>query len=142
MAQRPYLLDTNILVHLIRQNEIGRQINQSYNLISSLGNALISVVTVGELFRFGLKWEKEKAERLAELLDQIVWIDINNIDILKKFGEMRHHLKSKTVGDNDLWIAATACVYDLILLTCDRDFDPLADNFIRRTWIDPANKKT
>jgi tRNA(fMet)-specific endonuclease VapC len=140
MAPRPYLLDTNILVHLIRQNELGRRINQSYHLTASLGRALISVVTVGELYRFGMNWEKQKRDRLTELLDQIVWIDINNIEILEKFGELRHFLKSKVVGDNDLWIAATACVTDSILLTCDKDFDPLADIFIKRIWLDPGHK--
>lgn len=138
---RPYLLDTNILVHSIRQNNIGRQINDSYNLTASLGSALISVVTVGELFRFAMNWEQNKRDKLQELLDEIVWIDINNIEILKKFGEMRHYLRSKSIGDNDLWIAATACVTNSVLLTCDRDFDPLADKFISRIWIDPGTKK-
>lgn len=142
MAQRPYLLDTNILVHLIRDDDLWRQINQSYNLTANLGSNLISVVTVGELYRFGLKWQKEKSEKLADLLNQVVWVDINNINILMRFAEMRHHLKSKAVGDNDLWIAATANVTKSILLTCDKDFDPLADIFIQRIWIDPGNKKT
>ena len=142
MAGRPWLLDTSVLVHLIRDKELGRRIDGEYNLTATLGSTLISVVTVGELYRFAMSWENEKKDRLTELLGHIVWVDINSPDILWKFAEMRHHLKGRAVGDNDLWIAATTCVTNSILLTCDKDFDPLADTFIKRVWIDPGTKRT
>ena len=43
----PFLLDTNILVALIRGNELGKRLGRSYDLSSSLGKALVSVVTDG-----------------------------------------------------------------------------------------------
>jgi len=44
----------------------------------------------------------------------------------------------RTMGKNDLWIAATANVTSATLLTTDKDFDHLDGAFINRVWIDPA----
>ena len=42
------------------------------------------------------------------------------------------------VGDNDLWIAATAQITGTTLLTTDKDYDHLSPFYIQRDWIDPA----
>ncbi len=53
------------------------------------------------------------------------------------------HLSQKTrssgrsLGQNDLWIAATAHAAGAHLLTMDTDFDELHPSFLTRTWIDP-----
>jgi predicted nucleic acid-binding protein len=41
------------------------------------------------------------------------------------------------LGDNDVWIAATASLADAVFLTTDRDFDPLHGIFLTREWVDP-----
>lgn len=43
----------------------------------------------------------------------------------------------RSMGDNDVWIAATAYITKATLLTTDKDFDHLDPLFIRRDWIDP-----
>ena len=40
------------------------------------------------------------------------------------------------MGKNDLWIAATASVLDLTLLTTDKDFDHLKDVFLDLAFVD------
>jgi len=40
------------------------------------------------------------------------------------------------MGDNDIWIAATASVLKATLLTTDRDFDHLDGVFLRVFYID------
>ena len=40
------------------------------------------------------------------------------------------------MGKNDLWIAATSSVYDLILLTTDKDFNHLDGEFLDLEYID------
>lgn len=142
---KPFLLDTNILVHLIRQNEVGRRIDKAYALTASLGASLISVVTVGEMKSFArqLGWGEQKRERLADLVEEMVTIDINHPEILERYSEIDSYLvkSGRTVGDNDVWIAATASVADAVLLTTDKDFDPLHGRFIERIWIDPGTPK-
>jgi predicted nucleic acid-binding protein len=50
------------------------------------------------------------------------------------------------MGKNDLWIAAIAHVYDLTLLTSDKDFDHLragnlnAGKLVDVEWVDPTSK--
>ena len=40
------------------------------------------------------------------------------------------------MGKNDLWIAATASAFDITLVTTDRDFDHLNEEFIDVKFID------
>ena len=47
-----YLLDTNVLVHMIREDDMGQQIRERYKLLSTEPRPLISVVIEGELRSF------------------------------------------------------------------------------------------
>ena len=40
------------------------------------------------------------------------------------------------MGKNDLWIAAAASVYDLTLITTDKDFDHLNGVFLDVIYVD------
>src|SRR5947209_3981922 len=122
-APHDYLLDTGVVVELLRGKRLGKCIEARFQLLGSLNRCLISVVTVGELFslarQFG--WGAKKLQQLQELVDEIVWIDINQLDILNAYSEIDHYSRtlSKSMGKNDVWIAATANVSGLVLLTTD-----------------------
>jgi tRNA(fMet)-specific endonuclease VapC len=141
-----YLLDTNIIVALMRANALGRYIEATYGLSTSLNRSLISVVTVGEMLslsrQFG--WGHAKITALEALLNQLVWIDIDDRQILDAYGELDHEsLKvGRRMGQNDVWIAATARVSEMTLLTTDKDFDHLQGVWIDRIWIDPQSGNT
>jgi len=45
------------------------------------------------------------------------------------------------MGQNDMWIAATAHVLGCELVTTDKDFDHLHEAKVRCRWIDPASLK-
>jgi predicted nucleic acid-binding protein len=49
------LLDTNILIHLLRGNKIGQQIETDHRLHKRQSKPLISFVTVGEILALTLK---------------------------------------------------------------------------------------
>lgn len=140
MTPTVYLLDTSILVLLIRGSVAGRGVAANFGLTAGLNRAMISVVTVGEIYAFArkLNWGDAKIEALEELLDQVVWVDINHPDILSAYGELDHFANSqgRTMGKNDLWIAATVKVGGLTLLTTDTDFDFLYPDQITRIRID------
>ena len=40
------------------------------------------------------------------------------------------------MGKNDLWIAATSSVYDLVLVTTDKDFDHLDKEYLQLEYQD------
>ncbi len=79
-----YLLDTNVLVALIRGGALGRWIDRQYGLWSKLPLCAISVVAVGEMYSLAQKfrWGKKKLRQLHSLLEQLVWIDIGVEEIL------------------------------------------------------------
>jgi tRNA(fMet)-specific endonuclease VapC len=144
--QPPFLLDTNVPVALIRRKELGGRIEQAYGVASNRGSALISVVTVGEMFSLARQWSwpENKVHELDSLLEDVICVDISNEEILRAYGQIHHFLiqRGNPIGDNDMWIAATCAASGAILLTTDKDFDPLDGTFIRRFWIDPHGSAT
>jgi tRNA(fMet)-specific endonuclease VapC len=124
-----YLLDSNILVYLIRGKTVGQTIDAHFGLRGSLHRCVISVVTVGEMYSLTRKWAwgSIKTTELQRLLGQLVWVDINHPSILNAYGELDDvsNRAGRPMGKNDVWIAATAKVAGVTLLTTDGDFDHL-----------------
>ena len=142
-SSRPtYLLDTNVLVHLIRGNDLGRKIDADFDLRSSLARTLICVVTVGELRALALRlgWGARKSAELDRLLSSLIVVDIHRPDVIAAYAEVdvAGHRAGRSPGKNDVWIAAVARASGATLLTTDKDFDHLDPGLIRRVWINPA----
>jgi tRNA(fMet)-specific endonuclease VapC len=135
-----YLLDTNILVHLIRGKAVGQAIDAHFGLRAGLNRCVISVVTVGEMYSLARRWNwgPGKQADLQRLLAQLVWVDINHPDILAAYGELDHlsNRAGRPMGKNDVWIAATPKVSGAALLTTDDDFDDLHPTHLGRIRID------
>lgn len=133
------LLDTNIVVHLIRNNEVAQRVDAQFQIRHRVDRPLISIVTVGECLSLArqLNWGDAKRDALGALLRELVVVDLDRRQILEKFAEFHSFTRSKgrTLSHNDLWIAATAAATDAHLITTDRDFDPLYPDRIRRTLI-------
>jgi tRNA(fMet)-specific endonuclease VapC len=136
------LLDTNIVIHLIRGNEVARRVEGLFHLRHRLERPLISVVTVAEGLalarQFG--WGERTTAELEELFNEFLIVDVHQERILRAYAEIadfaRRH--GRTLAHNDIWIAATAVATGAHLITADRDFDPLDPEFLKRTWIDPG----
>jgi tRNA(fMet)-specific endonuclease VapC len=141
-----YLLDTNILIQLLRGNALGRYIDRTYDLRSTLSHCVISVVTVGEMGSLvrKLKWGTRRVDALTILLNELPWMDINDSAALEAYAEIDHFSDQNgtSMGKNDVWIAATAKATGMTLLTTDKDFDHLHGKFLQRIWIDPATGKS
>ena len=140
-----YLLDTNILIELIRGNPLGQHIDAHFGLRAALNRSMICVVTVGEMHSLvrQFAWGQAKIDALEEMLAELVWLDINNPQVLHAYGEIDHAsiAAGRKMGKNDVWIAATARVTRATLLTTDPDFDHLHGTWIDRVWVDP-NQRT
>jgi predicted nucleic acid-binding protein len=140
-----YLLDTNVLVAYIRAGPLGKYIERAYQLMEAPFKPLICVVSVGEVFALSLKfqWGASKRDTLDNLLNELVWIDVNTPEVLRAYAEISHYSESigRTKPQNDYWIAAAAKAAGATLLTTDKDFDDLADVQIKRAWIDERNAR-
>lgn len=138
-----YLLDTNILLVYLRATAQRDIIEQRYDPFGSANNPIISVVNVGEIKSIAKRnyWGHKRLALLDEILNELIITDINSEDVIEMYAEIdafsQGKLKDKplatsarNMGKNDLWIASTAAVIGATLLTSDRDFDHLHDQYL------------
>jgi len=156
MADHPlHLLDTNVVVALMRANALGQHIDETYKPRQAKFKPIISVVSVGEMLslarQFG--WGAKKTAEIGKLVENLVVEDIDTPEILAAYAEIDHASRNagRKMGKNDVWIAATAKVAGAMLLTTDKDFDHLRGSsslhkagmpVIGVTWIDPELRGT
>ena len=138
-----FLLDTNIIVFMLRSPDGIAQIERDYPFFSSENNAIISVITIGEIKSLAIrnKWGAKKLNTLDQILQKLIITDINIQPLIDKYAEIDNFsqgtlpgkplgMSPRNMGKNDLWIAATAAVSEAVLLTGDNDFDHLDGHFL------------
>lgn len=136
-----YVLDTNILVHILTGSKIGMEVNAKIQ--ESNPYFIISIVTKAEITSLAKqrKWGKRKLIQLNSLLEKHLIIPIDNEEIVEVYAEIDAYsqgklkdkplgLTSRNMGKNDLWIAATTYLTKAILLTTDNDFKHLESEYI------------
>ena len=136
-------LDTNILVHWVRQNDIGQYLKEEYKLQDRIDRPLYSTVVEGELKALARiwKWGTAKLEILDSLLEQLVRLDSGIPEVVEAYSEL--HAADKTsghnTGQNDLWIAAASKAAGAILLTCDDDCLWMAPSIVKVEYVSIKN---
>lgn len=149
---KQYLLDTNILLLYIRRDTRFEYIDTHYEPFSLNSTPIISVVTEGELRSIALQreWGVPKIALLETVLKRFLIADIHVKEIINRYAEIdafsQGKLKNKPLGTsarkmgkNDLWIAATASVLGLTLLTTDKDFQHLDGVYLDLAFVDLEN---
>lgn len=144
-----YLLDTNIVLTCLRTNELSRKLTRHLNLFAPNVSLLISVVTIGELKSIAKQnnWGEKRINALLEWLDTFVILDINVEEVIEKYAEIdafsqgklthrKANFSARNMGKNDVWIAATASIFELKLITTDKDFNHLDKEYLDLKWID------
>jgi len=120
-----FLLDTNIVLYATRPgHRVGEAIDTRFGLSASRFRPAISEITVAELLAFSRGWGETRRELLRAQIEKSLVILISQPDIHQRWAEISSALRSAgiTIGQNDIWIAATASVAGLTLLTTDKDF--------------------
>ena len=129
--------DTNFLILFIRDNSPNENIR---NMVNPHGRQeYISLVSQVELKSFAVQnnWGKPRMNKIQILLDSLNVVDINSPLVLDKyvdidtFSQRKHPTivspfkTPRNMGKNDIWIASTASVLSLQLVTTDGDYDHL-----------------
>lgn len=99
---------------------------------------------------FRNKWSQKRLAQLDSFLEEFCILDVSQLLVatyveIDTFSQLRNpnftHYPFNTprnMGKNDLWIAATASLLGLQLVTTDADFDHLHDVFLDVRRINPA----
>lgn len=112
-----FLLDTDICIY-IRQKRSQEVLRRFMEL--SAGEAVVSVVTYGELIFGAIKRKNFPAEREKWLeLVHLLPIEPMPAEAAEHYGAIRAELEAKggVIGNNDLWIASHALAAGLTLVT-------------------------
>jgi tRNA(fMet)-specific endonuclease VapC len=140
-----FLLDTNILVHLVRQTPAFYPILDDLQIFNANNQIFISIISLGEIKAFSKlnNWGLSKTQHLDRILDMLAVIPIienKPKDITDTYAQIDAYsqgkltsnslpkgMSARNMGKNDLWIAATAQILEATLVTTDKDFDHLND---------------
>ncbi len=142
------IYDTNILLQILRDGQSSNKIQNVFDLCDA--EESICLVTLAEIRSLSIqfRWGAIRRAKMEELLFRLVILDINVPEIIDRYVEIDCYSKGKhltragnfsaiKMGKNDLWIAATASVYECKLLTTDLDFGHLRDEFVDVVYITP-----
>lgn len=145
LADQQLVLDTNILLHLLRGKGPAQAIEREYGVAQRVPRAVISIVVKGELkaLAYKLNWGPDNHERVAEMLSRLPALDISSLQVIDAYAELdvASHNAGIKMGKNDLWIAATTKVLGGVLLTTDNDFAHLHPGRIRVERLDAEQLK-
>ena len=129
---RKFVLDTNIVLAYIRQSPQYLSAESQFSLTADDAQLIVSVVTIGEIRVLAQRrdWGQKKMEQLNSFLQQALFVvDVSSgaPELLDAYVEIDCFSKGRSMGKNDLWIAATAKVTGATLVTTDGDFDHLGN---------------
>jgi len=132
-APLPYLLDTNVVLFATREGSAQAEaIDRQFGLRSSPFRPALCEVSVAELLAFSQSWGERRRKLLDEVIDEHVVLPIGRREIHEEWARLKSHAKAKGLAiqhdHNDLWIAATARVAGLTVMSTDlAAFLPLRD---------------
>lgn len=125
-----YLLDTNIIISLFDKDP------QIHILIAEAEEVFVPCIVMGELY-FGAYKSQNIKQNLARIDDfaRNNTVLVCNTNTAKIYGDIKNRLKEKgqPIPENDVWIAAIALEYALILVTKDSHF-VIIDDLKVETW--------
>jgi tRNA(fMet)-specific endonuclease VapC len=143
------IYDTNVLLQILRDDRSISRLQTIYNLYDV--EESISLVTVAEIRSLSIqfRWGAIRRAKMEASILGLEVLDINAPEIIDRYVEIDCYSKGKhltragnfsaiKMGKNDLWIAATASVYECKLLTTDLDFGHLRDEFVDVVYITPS----
>lgn len=136
-----YVLDTSALLPLLRGKELGELIDRTFGLRATPYLHTLSIVTHAELWvlieRNG--WGDERKAAVEKALQEFVTVDVAGSQIVSAYRRAEAASVGITMGKNDVWIAATAMITGLPLITTDKDFNHLNGKLIDVQYVDPAS---
>lgn len=86
-----YVLDTNILLHYLRESDLSVRLDQQFGPLNSSENeAILSVVSVGEIRAIAKinRWGKKRISKIEALCEELLITDIYSEDLIERYAEI------------------------------------------------------
>jgi predicted nucleic acid-binding protein len=113
------LIDTNVIIRMLHND------TEALTLLQKAGKPYASVIVKGELYYGADKSARREAnmELFRNTLSNFEILPIND-DIAVSYALIKSGLEKqgKKIPENDVWIAATAHVYGLPIISFDKHF--------------------
>lgn len=137
MASVTYMLDTNILIYLMKNKPIS--VAQKIDSLEVTSKLVMSYVTYAELLK-GAENSQRKVQTLAQLdkLTNIIEpVYPNDVAICQHYATQFLQLKAKgtPIGGNDLWIGCHALAHKSILVTHNVKEFKRIEGLIIEDWV-------
>jgi tRNA(fMet)-specific endonuclease VapC len=117
---RLVLLDTQIIVFLMRGKQAGQKIDATLGLSARPERPLLCSVVEGEMLGLARSWSwgPARINALRSSLDQMVRVSSAAPEVVEAYSELYAALgiRGRKMGENDLWISATARAVGAILV--------------------------
>ncbi len=139
-ADRLVLLDSNVIVHLARDDPTGQWIEEHVGLTERTQRPLLSTVVEGEVLGLARSWGwgGRRIAALDAIFAGLVRASPGLPEIVDTYAELytESFRTGNPSGENDLWIAATAKVAGAVLVTCDADFNWLHPEHVEVCYVE------
>jgi tRNA(fMet)-specific endonuclease VapC len=102
--KQSYVLDTGVLLNLVRGKELGTRIDREFALTSSMRLHTVSIVTHGELKVLAERndWGAEKRNALAVALDNLVTVNIESEALVEAYVQVDRACRNISGGSRTL----------------------------------------
>ncbi len=118
-----YLLDSNIIIALFAGEKV------ALDRVNEAEEVFVPSIVIGELYYGAQKSGKRQANiaRVDRFTDVNVILSCNQ-ETARWYGQIKNQLKEKgrPIPENDIWIAALALQYSLVLVTRDGHFNEIS----------------
>ncbi|MEO6285107.1 MAG: PIN domain-containing protein [Dyadobacter sp.] len=144
-----YVLDTNVILAYLRKHPVWDKIEGPFGIFETGTVVYLPAIIGGELRSIAIQnnWGYTRTVKLQILIKEFVPVTNLYADLVERYAEIdafsqgrlqEKQLKdsARNMGKNDLWIAATASVLNATLITTDRDFDHLNEEFLNVARFD------
>lgn len=129
-ASPPFLLDTNIVLELVRGGSRVADLEANYALLTAASGAVyVPFIVRAELSVFERDWGANRRDDLRRVLRGLNTLSRFDDELLAAYSDIdwfSRRSAGRRMGKNDLWIAATAQRFGMTLITSDNDFAHLA----------------
>lgn len=125
-----YLLDTNILIALFaEEKKVAHKITEAFE-------TYVPSIVIGELYygAFNSTKKEVNVEKIDNFRTEAKILACDDTTA-RFYGQTKSQLKKQgtTIPENDIWIAALAFQYDLVLITRDAHFNKV-DGLKKEAW--------